>query len=56
MNRERTIRRRDFLKAAGGGAVGAVAFTGLLDHWAHAAEPAALDIRVLATIGSQITN
>jgi len=41
------MKRRDFLKVAGGGALGGVAFPGLLDDWVNASEPKTADIRDL---------
>jgi len=41
------MKRRDFLKVAGGGVVGGVALAGLLDDWVNASEPETADIRDL---------
>jgi len=41
------MKRRDFLKVAGGGVVGGVALAGLLDDWVNAAEAKTADIRDL---------
>ena len=41
----KVMKRRRFLKVAGAGVMGTVAFAGLLDDWANAAEPTTVDIR-----------